>query len=109
MSTPIYSTVYRHLTTVIFYQKKKLDLCAFISGVSREMDNHAELLWWRALRRNGWNLYPKTEEGPFAVSKYKGIESNIKNDIDFIVEKDGITYGVEIKKFLNLEPSSPSA
>lgn len=91
------SSSYSHLIPVM---KKKLDLSIFISGVSGAMGHYAELLWWRAFKRNGWILYPDTEEGPFAVNTYGGRRASTNNDIDFIAEKDGILYGVEIKNGL---------
>lgn len=80
--------------------KKKLDLSAFVSGVSRDMGRHAELLWWRAFSRSGWSLHPEREDEGFGVRKYGEREASIANDIDFIAEKDGVTYGVEVKNSL---------
>jgi len=80
---------------------RKLDLSIFIAGVAPEMGRHAELAWWRAFKRNGWNVYPSTETEFQGVKEYKGRQPSTGHDIDFIAEKDGIEYGVEIKNGLN--------
>jgi len=76
---------------------KKLDLSIFITGVSRGMGRHAELAWWRAFKRSRWNVYPSSEDDFKGVNEHRGRKSSINNDIDFIAEKDGVEYGVEVK------------
>jgi len=80
--------------------KKKLELSAFVAGVIKTAGEHAERVWYHAFKRNGWNVFPVNEADPLGVNKYKGKEASINNDIDFIVEKDNIEYGVEIKNGL---------
>ena len=82
--------------------RKKLDLSIFITGVSREMGRHAELAWWRAFKRNGYEVYPSSEQDyGGAVNEYKGRKASINHDIDFIASKDGVDYGIEVKNGLN--------
>jgi hypothetical protein len=91
-------TVYEDILPIM---QKKLDLSIFITGVSREMGRHAELAWWRAFKKNGWDVYPSAEEEFRGVNAYKERRTSTGHDIDFIVAKDNITYGVELKNGLN--------
>ncbi len=89
---------YKELLPII---RKKLDLSAFITGVANEMGRHAETVWWRAFKRNQWEVYPDNEEPPLGIKEYEGRRASTEHDIDFIAKKDGITYGVEVKNGLN--------
>lgn len=80
---------------------KKLDLSIFITGTSSAMGRHAELAWWRAFKRNNWNIYPTSESDLKGVNEYKGRKSTINNNIEYVAEKDGIEYGIEVKNGLN--------
>lgn len=64
------------------------------------MGRHAELVWWRAFKQHNWNVYPSDEEDLQGVREYGGRKTTQPNDIDFIAEKDGIEYGVEVKNSL---------
>lgn len=81
--------------------RKKLDLSTFITGVANEMGRHAESAWWRAFKRNNWVVYPASEGIPLGINEHRNRRSSTDHDIDFIAEKDGIEYGVEIKNGLN--------
>ncbi len=35
------------------------------------------------------------------IREWRGRETSLKNDIDFVAEKDGVAYGVEVKNGLN--------
>ena len=89
---------YNDLIPVI---RKKLELSAFIIGVANEMGRHAESAWWRAFKRNNWVLYPASEDIPLGIHQYQDRRASTDHDIDFIAEKDGIRYGVEVKNGLN--------
>lgn len=80
--------------------KTKLDLSIFIGSVGREMGRYAELAWWRAFERNGWAVYPASENELQGVSEYKGRKATTGHNIEFVAEKDGIEYGVEVKNRL---------
>lgn len=81
--------------------RRKLELSTFITGVANEMGRHAESAWWRAFKRSNWGLHPKSEKIRLGVSEYRGRKTSTDHDIDFIAEKDGIEYGVEVKNGLN--------
>lgn len=80
--------------------RKKLDLSAFVAGIIRTVGSHAELAWYHAFKRNGWYVFPTNESELQGVNAYKGKQASINNNIDFIVEKDNVEYGVEIKNGL---------
>lgn len=65
------------------------------------MGRHAESAWWRAFKRNRWEVYPTTEEQPLGIKEYQGRRASTDHDIDFIAVREGITYGVEVKNGLN--------
>jgi len=81
--------------------REKLDLSIFIAGVSKEMGRHAEIVWWKAFKKHGWKLIPEREEEVGrGIREHKGRVASVNNDIDFVAEKDGVEYGVEIKNGL---------
>ncbi|MEM4635434.1 MAG: hypothetical protein QXL44_06055 [Candidatus Nitrosocaldus sp.] len=80
--------------------RKKFELSLFITHLLPEMGEHAEKAWWRAFRKNGWYVEPEKEEDIGGINCYKNKKASINNDIDFIVSKDGIAYGVEVKNGL---------
>lgn len=86
--------------------KTKLDLSIFIAGVGEEMGRHAELAWWRAFKRNNWSVFPDSETEVQGVSEYKGRKATTGHDIEFVAERDGIEYGVEVKNRLTY-PDDP--
>lgn len=77
--------------------REKILLNSFIAGVIREVGYHGERIWWRAFKRNNWNLEPSTEDKPFGIRSFRGKNASVNNDIEFIAWKDDIYYGVEIK------------
>jgi hypothetical protein len=89
---------YKEILPII---RKKLDLSAFITGVANEMGRHAETAWWRAFKRNEWEVHPNSEEQPLGIKEYEGRRASTDHDIDFIAKKEGITYGIEVKNGLN--------
>ncbi len=91
-------TNYRELLPLM---KTKLDLSIFIAGVSSAMGHHAEQAWWKAFKRNNWYVCPETEEKlTRGIKEWGGVKTTVNNDIDFVVVKDDIEYGVEIKNGL---------
>lgn len=86
---------------IIPLMHEKLHLETFIIGVAYEMGKHAESAWWRAFKRNNWETYPSTEDEPLGINEYQGRTCSTGHDIDFVAQKDGIEYGVEVKNGLN--------
>jgi len=80
--------------------KRKLELSAFVAGVIGVVGRHAELAWYHAFKRNKWIIFPEDENNLQGIKAYRGRKASVENDIDFIVEKDNIAYGVEIKNGL---------
>jgi hypothetical protein len=91
-------TIYKDILPIM---EKKLDLSVFVTGVSRDIGRHAELAWWRAFKKNGWDVYPPSENEFGGVNAYKGRHTSTGHDIEFIATKDNIEYGVEVKNGLN--------
>ncbi len=85
--------------SILPHMKRKLELAKAIQSVSSDMGRYAEEIWFNAFRENGWETYPPNVENIGGVREFKGKKAgdDTKKDIDFIVWKDGIVYGVEIK------------
>lgn len=65
------------------------------TGFDRAIGRHAETLFSYMLRLNDFKIVKRH------TNKYKGRQwQETKHDLDFIIEKDGITYGVEVKNTL---------
>lgn len=92
------NTVYEDILPIM---QKKLDLSIFITGVSRGIGRHAELAWWHAFKKNGWDVFPASEHEFRGVNTYKGKQASTNHDIEFIAAKDNIEYGIEVKNGLN--------
>ena len=82
--------------------KEKLELAAVIHWISSSMGRYAEEVWFEAFKERGWEVYPSTVESIGRVREFKGREAlkDTRVGIDFIVEKDGVAYGVEVKNRL---------
>ncbi|MFO0584708.1 MAG: hypothetical protein U0229_20745 [Anaeromyxobacter sp.] len=66
---------------------------------TRAIGHHAEMLFMNALAQRGFVIKGRD------VNEYAGqkwLES--KHDLDFVVERDGITYGIEVKNTLPYIP-----
>jgi len=89
--------------SILPLMKQKLELAKCISGVSSDMGRHAEEVWYNAFVEHGWEVYPRNVESIGGIREFKGrkVRDEIGKDLDFIVMKDGIAYGVEIKNRLS--------
>lgn len=94
------ASVFYHLPSesysdLLQLMREKVALSAFISNMSRVAGFHAQELWKKAFLDLGYQL--KSEQD---VRKFEGKEATVNNTIDFIVEKDGVRFGVEVKNDL---------
>jgi len=75
--------------------RKKAVLSAFITNMSRIAGFHAQELWKDAFISLGYELKSHQD-----VREFEGRVATVNNTIDFIVERDGIRFGVEVKNDL---------
>ena len=70
--------------------------------ISKATGDYAEMLFGFMFRLNGFNIVARN------VSEYDGSKwiKTQKHDLDFIIEKDGITYGIEIKNSFDYMPQA---
>jgi predicted RecB family endonuclease len=82
--------------------REKFELAVAVIDISSAMGLYAEEVWYNAFRERGWRVYPERIEEIGNVRKFRDLEAtrDTKVGIDFIVEKDGIAYGVEVKNKL---------
>jgi len=71
--------------------KEKIDLSRFIMGLSSYAGFYAQNLWLEAFRAKSFDFLEEN------VSEFEGNSAGVEGDIDFIVRKDGILFGVEVK------------
>jgi len=71
--------------------KVKRDASTFILGLSSYAGFYAQKLWVDAFRRLGCNILDEETD------EFEGKTSSVEGDIDMIVEKDGVVFGVEVK------------
>lgn len=71
--------------------KMKIDLSRFIFGLSSYAGFYAQSLWLDAFVRAGFNILDEN------TNEFEGKTASISGDVDFIAEKDGLKFGVEIK------------
>ncbi len=83
-----------------YYKRRKkyiIDAVNYFSNpeFTRAIGNHAEMLIAEALFVGQFSYYGRE------MREYKGIRwEKTDHDLDFIVEKDGISYGIEVKNTL---------
>lgn len=91
-----------NLRYVIRLMKHPADLIRQYSDyrISKATGDYAEMLFGFMFRLNGFKIVARN------VSEYDGTKwiKTQKYDLDFIVERDGITYGVEIKNTFDYMP-----
>ena len=73
--------------------KKKLELSEFVSEMAGCAGFHAQYLWRDAFADLGYRIL-KEDVSEFEGKKVEG------GDIDFVAEKDGVRFGVEVKNGL---------
>lgn len=71
--------------------KKKIDLSRFIFGLSSYAGFYAQNLWLEAFRDRGFNILEEN------TNEFEDKKASIEGDIDFIADKDGLRFGVEVK------------
>jgi hypothetical protein len=80
---------------VLPLMRQKALLSAFISSVASHAGFWAQELWKRAFESLGYNVVSDQD-----VREFRGKTTSINNTIDFIVEKKGVLFGVEVKNDL---------
>lgn len=75
--------------------KVKRDCSTFILGLSSYAGFYAQRLWVKAFRELDFNILDED------VYEFDGKTSSVEGDIDMVVEKDGIVFGVEVKNGLS--------
>ena len=71
--------------------KAKVDLSRFIFGLSSYAGFYAQNLWLKAFGEIGFNILDEN------TGEFEGKKASVSGDIDFIVEKDDVRFGVEVK------------
>jgi len=75
--------------------RRKAVLSAFVSNMSRVAGFHAQEIWKAAFLNLGYELRSRQD-----VREFEGRVASVNNTIDFIVEKNGVRFGVEVKNDL---------
>jgi hypothetical protein len=75
---------------ILGVMKKKLELSEFVSELAGSAGFHAQYLWREGFKSLGYEIL-KEDVSEFEGNKVEG------GDIDFIAEKGGIRFGVEVK------------
>ena len=75
--------------------KIKRDCSTFILGLSSYAGFYAQKLWVKAFRELDFNILGEDKD------EFDGNTSSVEGDIDVIVERDGVVFGVEVKNGLS--------
>ena len=75
--------------------KIKRDCSTFVLGLSSYAGFYAQKLWVKAFRELDFNILGEE------MDEFDGNASSVEGDIDIIVEKDGVVFGVEVKNGLS--------
>lgn len=101
-STEVHFLHRYNLRYVVRLMKQPADLIRQYSDyrISKATGDYAEMLFGFMFRLNGFKIVARN------VSEYDGTKwiKTQKYDLDFIIERDGITYGVEIKNTFDYMP-----
>lgn len=81
-----------HLNDIM---REKLALSTFVTEMSREAGFHAQTLWREAFKYLGYEIISEN------ASENAGRKASVEGNIDFIAEKDGLQFGVEVKNELS--------
>jgi hypothetical protein len=81
-----------HLNDIM---REKLALSTFVTEISREAGFHAQALWRDAFKSLGYEIIKEN------ASENAGRKASIEGNIDFIAEKAGLQFGVEVKNELS--------
>lgn len=82
-------------TYIIGLMKTKVRLSNFLSENSSEAGYFAQYLWELAFQDLGFEILGRE------TRMFRGRETRLGGDLDFIAQKDGLTYGVEVKNSLS--------
>lgn len=80
---------------IIGLMSKKVRLSNFLSNNSSQAGYFAQSLWELAFQDLGFEILGRE------VHRFRGKRTRVGGDIDFIAQKDGLTYGVEVKNSLS--------
>lgn len=80
---------------IIGLMNKKVRLSNFLSYNSSKAGYFAQFLWDLAFQDLGFEILGRE------IRRFRGKRATVGGDIDFIAQKDGLTYGVEVKNSLS--------
>lgn len=75
--------------------KIKRDCSTFVFALSSYAGFYAQQLWVRVFRQLGFNIHGED------MDEFEGNKASIEGDIDIVVERDGVVFGVEVKNGLS--------